>query len=110
MTRLEKKCFLASAGAHGLLALLLALGPMLWVAKRPEVTLPVLNFIPSRLVDGATGGGGSPTARSMPAPAPPAPAQPLTLAPARPEPQPETSKPEVKPAKPEVETPARPTT
>jgi outer membrane biosynthesis protein TonB len=85
MTRLERKCFVASASAHGVFALLLAIGPVIWVTKHPEqVTLPVLTFLPSRLVDGATGGGGNPKITEMPAPAPPAPPQVISLAPPQP--------------------------
>lgn len=93
MTRLERKCFVASASAHGALALLLLIAPAIWVSRHPEeITLPVLTFLPTRLVDGATGGGGNPNVKEMPAPAPPAPPQPLTLAP------PEPVAPKVEPA------------
>jgi TonB family protein len=99
MTRLEKKCLVASTGVHAALAALLALAPILWVSKRQELTLPVLTMIPSRLVDGATGGGGSPTATTTPPPAvAPAP-KPLTLPP----PIPIHLPPKTQPAQPKTE-------
>jgi TonB family protein len=84
MTRLETKCLLASASAHGLMVMLLVLAPLLWVRPKPTLTFPELKLIPSRLLDGATGGGGSPTAKPAepapaPAPAPARPAQPQVL-------------------------------
>lgn len=82
MSRLEKKCLYASTGAHALIALLLFGAPLIWVSQRHEtVTLPVLTFIPSRLVDGAMSGGGSPTATTPAAAAPEKPAEPIQLAP-----------------------------
>jgi TonB family protein len=99
MSRLEKKCFLASVGAHAALALLLFAGSWIWVAQQPELARPVLNMIPSALLDGVKAGGGSPTAKAMPAPAP-ATQRPLVVpAPAPPTPEPAPAKAEAKPAK-----------
>jgi TonB family protein len=82
MTRLEKKCLLASTGAHGVLAALLLVTPLMVASKRQEfITMPVLTFIPSRLVDGAMGGGGSPDAKTLPNPPKADLKQPLVLAP-----------------------------
>jgi outer membrane biosynthesis protein TonB len=109
MTRLEKKCLAASASAHGALAFLLFLGPLIWVSRQPELARPVLNLIPTRLLDGVMAGGGSPLAKALPAPAPMAAAQrPLIIA-APPPPKPETApaKPESKPARQETEPPAK---
>lgn len=79
MSRLDKKCLVASAGVHGLFVVLLALLPLLWTSPRPSVALPPIDFIPSRLVDGAMASGGSPAAQPPPAAAPPV---------SRPEPEP----------------------
>ena len=60
MSRLEKKCLMASGGMHGFLVLLLVFGSAFFTAEKPH-TLPVLNVVPTRLVDAAlAGGGGNP--------------------------------------------------
>lgn len=80
MTRLERKCLIASTGAHAFVVVLLVVVPLLWVTSQPpKISLPVLTFIPSRLVDGATSSGGSPLAKASPAPAPMAPAPVMAL-------------------------------
>ncbi|MHC1763507.1 MAG: TonB family protein [Verrucomicrobiia bacterium] len=115
MTRLYQKCLLASTGAHALLALLLIIAPLIWVSQRHQLPIsgPTLTIMPTRLVDGATSGGGSPTAKGEPAPA-------QVAEPAPPAPPPkveEAPKPEVKqavreeakaPAKPETSTKGKP--
>jgi outer membrane biosynthesis protein TonB len=108
MNRLEKKCFVASASAHAALALLLFAAPWIWVAKQPELARPVLNLIPTRLLDGVMAGGGSPRATAPPAAAPAA-QRPLIIpaAPVQPRPEPAPARPEPKPAKPESEPPAK---
>lgn len=113
MTRLQKKCLVASTCLHAFLALLLIFGSAFFVAKERPLTYPKLQFFPSRLVEGAlAGGGGNPNiARTddvqkgvprpmpAPAPAPPAPAPKPQTKPA--ETKPEVSKVEpLKPAKP----------
>ena len=110
MSRLEKKCFVASAGAHAFLALLLCLAPLLWVSQRPEIMRPALIAIPSRLIDGVMSGGGSPHVTAPPAPA--AAAEKPVLAPpaapvAVPKPRPAQPKPEAKPVRQEVEAPPK---
>ena len=103
MSRLERKCLVTSAGAHGMLFLLLALAPFLWRAPLPPVSLPPINFIPSRLIDGAMSGGGSPDVKEMPKQAPASPVTVPTPAPqaAPPKPvavvQPETARPQAEP-------------
>src|SRR5207302_2016491 len=95
--------------AHGALALLLVVGPLIWVAQQQERIVPALTMIPSRIIDGVMSGGGSPTAKAMPAPAPaPAASRPLLVPPA-PLPKPETAPPktESKPAKDEAEAPSK---
>ena len=95
MNRLEKKCFMASAGIHGGLLLLLFVAPLIWVSKRQEVSLPMLTFIPSQLIDGAMAAGGNPAVERPPTGSPPVqqqavapPAPPVEVT--RPDPEPET--------------------
>jgi TonB family protein len=51
MSRLHKKCFLASAGMHLLLFLVLLIGPAFLMSREPANDMPTLDFIPARLVD-----------------------------------------------------------
>src|SRR5690348_9438623 len=97
MNRLQKKCFIGSAGIHLLLVVILLVGPAFLSSK--EKSYPIdnqtLNFFPSKLIDAAYAGGGNPN----PKPPPP---QPVHAEPAQPPPQkvvekvsePEISKPE----------------
>src|SRR2546425_3328589 len=95
MTRLEKKCFLASAALHGLLLLVILFGAA-FLGPSKEKSLPNrINVVPSILVENAlAGGGGNPKlprtddqvkgtslnpADSTPAPIPPPPKQPETV-------------------------------
>lgn len=77
MNRLHKKCFIASAGTHLLLMVILFVGPAFLSAKstKPE-NLELLDFVPPRTVDAlvAPNPGGAPIHRqqqSPPAPPPP---------------------------------------
>jgi TonB family protein len=87
MNRLQKKCFIASAGFHVLLALVLLVGPgFLSSPPKPE-DVPLLDFIPVKTVDDMISGGGNPNAKPPAAlPVPPQ-AQPP------PQPQPAEQKP-----------------
>ncbi len=96
MSRLEKKCFVASAGTHALLFALLALTSAFGFSKKPRIDLPVLTFLPSVATDERIVSGGSPTARP-----PAAPPKVENVQPASPEPQPA----EVKPPETVQETP-----
>jgi len=103
MSRLRTRCFLASAAAHGLLALLLLAGSGFLRARRVPEPLPLLTFVPARLVDAMVIGGGSPL--GSPAPSPtvpmPLPAPPLAsraAAPAPVPPKPPAAAKAVKPA------------
>ena len=61
MTRLEKKCFLASAGLHGLLVLIILFGAAFLGPAREKPLINRMTVIPSKLVDAAlNGGGGNP--------------------------------------------------
>jgi TonB family protein len=97
MSRLEKKCLLASTVMHGFLLLLVAFGAAFFLPTRKAQDLPRLRVVPSFLVDNAlAGGGGNPklprtddiqkgeTLTPQPAPAPaekPKPPQPPPPAP-----------------------------
>jgi protein TonB len=100
MNRLQRKCLLASTTLHGLLVLILIVGPaFLGSTKRPP-DLPLLEVIPSKLVDAALFGGGTPNATppqaAPPQPEPPAaqpaPKPPERAKPLKPSPEPELVK------------------
>jgi len=90
MDRLQKKCFIASAGFHLLLALILLIGPAFLTSKSNSEDVPLLDFVPVRTVDSLLSGGGDPKANPPPAQpdAPPVPPVPGPVAPT-PQPQPE---------------------
>ncbi len=77
MNRLHKKCFIASAGTHLLLVLILFVGPAFLSQKSKLDDIQPLNFIPENLVLSAVAGGGNPRAATRPPP-PPAPITPIT--------------------------------
>jgi TonB family protein len=61
MTRLEKKCFLASAALHGLLVVVLLFGAAFLGPPKEKPLLNRINVIPSIVVENAlAGGGGNP--------------------------------------------------
>lgn len=96
MNRLQKKCFLASAGIHLLLALILIIGPGFVSSKSKPDDLPILDFVPVKTVDELVApGGGNPHVKLppvQPLPLPPQPQpQPQAAAPA-PQPQPRSEK------------------
>ena len=113
MNRLQKKCFIASAGLHLLLVLILVVGPAFLSSKNKTDEMPTIDFVPSKLIDAAFSGGGNPNTRPPP-PAPPAPVVPQPREVAPPEQKPEPKPEPVKPVKPAVESlearkePARP--
>ncbi len=72
MNRLEKKCFFAAAGLHGLLALILLIGPAFLSSNPATENVPELDFVPFKTVDALVSGGGDP--KGGPPPAAPAPA------------------------------------
>jgi len=87
MDRLQKKCFIGSAGVHTLLFLILLICPSLLASKqKPSIIDPqTLDFYPSKLIDAAFSGGGNPAAKPPPArevapPPPRAQAQPQAAA------------------------------
>jgi TonB family protein len=61
MTRLHKKCLIASSGLHAFLALLLVFGSAFFVANEKPITRSKLQFVPDDLIEAAlAGGGGNP--------------------------------------------------
>jgi TonB family protein len=93
MNRLQKKCVVASAGIHLLLALILFVGPGFISSQSKPDDQPVLNFVPAKTVDELMApGGGNPNAKPPPAAAPVQP-QPQDVAPPpQPQPQPQPEK------------------
>jgi outer membrane biosynthesis protein TonB len=77
MNRIQKKCFIASAGTHLLLMLILFVGPAFLSEKSKLDEIQPLNFIPDNLLLSAVSGGGNPRAATRPPP-PPAPAAPVS--------------------------------
>lgn len=69
MNRTQKKCLVASASLHLLLCLILIVAPGFFSKKHEEINLPVLEIIPSKLIDDAlNGGGGNPNIKQARAP------------------------------------------
>src|SRR6185295_1831353 len=66
MNRLEKKCVIASASMHGLLLVIVLVGPAFLSSRKDAADMPLLDVIPSRLVDAALSGGGNPNAKPPP--------------------------------------------
>ncbi len=61
MSRLEKKCLVASSCFHGSLVLLVLFGSAFFKAHRNEPPLKLMNVVPTTLIDEAlSGGGGNP--------------------------------------------------
>jgi colicin import membrane protein len=112
MSRIYKKCFIASVGMHLLLVVVLFICPA-FGSKKQELPQQALDFVPSRTVDSLLSGGGTPNVQPPPAPlAPPTPA-PVPEAPAsvkQPDPPPpaksEPKKEEPEPIKPIKNEPA----
>ena len=63
MSAVQHKCLLVSAAFHSALLGLLVLGPAYTAPRPPVDDLPLLDFVPTRLVDEAFFGGGSPGLR-----------------------------------------------
>ena len=88
MDRLQKKCFVASAGFHLLMLVILFVGPAFLSSKSKVDNSPILDVIPGKLIDAAFSGGGNPNG-TPPPPAPPEPRpQPIAQPAPRPEPKP----------------------
>jgi TonB family protein len=60
MDRLQKKCFIASSGFHGVLVLVVVFGAAFFTPEKPK-PVETLTMVPSKLIDDAlSGGGGNP--------------------------------------------------
>lgn len=98
MNRTQKKCLIVSSGLHLLLGLTLIFGPGFLPSAKPK-PVALIDFIPSRIIEGAMAGGGNPNANPPPS-APPdtKPPTPVTppAPPVRTEPPKETPQPEVR--------------
>jgi len=111
MDRLQKKCFVASAGLHLLLGLILVVGPAFVASQSKPDNMPVLDFVPLKTVDSLMSGGGNPNAKPPPAPLerpqplPPAPAVKSAPPPPVKVKEPEPPKERVKETAPPKETP-----
>ena len=80
MNRLQKKCVIATAGAHLLLIVILFVGPAFFYSKPKADDLQVLDVIPANLIDAQFNSGVANA--TPPPPAPVAPPQPPPPAPA----------------------------
>lgn len=91
MNRLQKKCLVASFAMHGLLLLILLVGPAFRSSKKSAVDLPLLEVIPFKTIEAALSRGGNPDAKPPP---PAASVQQIQQPPAQqPQPQPEAVRP-----------------
>lgn len=97
MSRLQKKCLIASAGMHALLCVILLVGPAFLSKKKPEPAPDFIELIPGdfKVTDAQTQGGGNPNVTEVPPPQP--------TPPPPPPPEQEPPKEEVRPPKPEPE-------
>lgn len=110
MNRSQKKCLIVSLATHGFLLLMLIVGPAFLRSKPPVNDLPLLDVIPSNLVDEMISNPGS-AASVAPAPAVVKPAPPVVAPVVQSEPvKPEPVKPVVKQAKPPKNEPDEPDT
>lgn len=66
MNRLEKKCVIASAAMHGLLLVIVLVGPAFLSSRKNAMDMPLLDVIPSKLVDAAFSNVGNPNAKPPP--------------------------------------------
>jgi len=111
MDRLQKKCFLGSAGFHLLLVAILLTGPAFLSSRSKSDESPPLTFVPSILLDSLEQGGGNPNVRPPPAapmvtpPAQTAPPAPVVTPPPTPAPTlpPEKPQPRIKESEPPKE-------
>jgi colicin import membrane protein len=94
MNRLQKKCFVASAGIHLLLGLILFIGPgFISSRSKPNDDLPILNFVPVKTVDELVApGGGNPKAQPPAAATQPAPQPQVAPPPSQTQQQPQSEK------------------
>jgi len=93
MNRLQKKCFIASAGLHLLLVVILFMGSAFLGSREKPVALQYIDIIPFKVIDAPFVGGGNPNAKP-PAPTPQIQAPPVQQPAAQPQPPEKVSPPE----------------
>jgi TonB family protein len=99
MSRLQKKCLIATAGGHLLLILVLVFGSAFFVSRSKPDESQILTVIPANLIDAAFSSGVA--GAQPPPPQPVQPVQPPTPVPPRPEPPPpKPPEPQPEPPKP----------
>jgi periplasmic protein TonB len=96
MNRLQKKCFMASAGVHLLLAMILLIGPAFLSSKDRPVPSEYIDVIPWKTIEANFSRIATPNPK-QPTPSPSPPAQPAAQPPAPPPPAPKEKVQEVKP-------------
>jgi TonB family protein len=75
--RLQKKCFIASAGIHLLLVVIVLIGPAFLPSKEKVTDMVILSVIPPKLIDAQfSNAGGAPPPKQAPAARPPDPVTP----------------------------------
>jgi hypothetical protein len=104
MNRLQRKCFIASASIHGLLVVIVLVGPGFMSSTKTVEDLPIIDCPPDFLIDQALYSGGNPNAKPPP-PAPPTQTAQQTAPPPEPKPQPKQRDPDavVEPVKNQTE-------
>jgi outer membrane biosynthesis protein TonB len=103
MTRVEKKCLIASTGMHAFLLLMIVFWSAIFVTKEKHLDNPRIRIVPTRFVEAAlAGGGGNPKipvrdedvqkGQTLLPTATPTPVQPRPVEPTPPPPKPEPKK------------------
>ena len=105
MNRLQKKCLIATAGAHLLLLLILIVGPAFFAPRPKTDDSPVIDVIPALLIDASLSSGvanAAPPPPPITPPTPPTPPPPVpVVVPPTPVPEPvRLEKPDPKPVEP----------
>lgn len=72
MTRLEKKCLIAAASTHGLLFVILLVGPAFFTPRETAESHRIITVIPYNVTDDATSSGAHTTIATQQPPPPPA--------------------------------------
>src|SRR6185312_4946771 len=75
MNRLQKKCFIATAGIHLLLVVILVVGPAFFNRQQKTDNTQILEIIPPNLIDAAFNSGVKNAALPPPVPITPQPQQ-----------------------------------
>jgi colicin import membrane protein len=100
MNRLQKKCLIASGLLHGLLCLVLLVGPAFLSSKEQKEPIQIIELVNVKIVDSATRGG---VATAAPAAVPDVAPAPIPVQPEPEKPTPAPLKPETPPVEKKVE-------